>query len=77
MQFHHINPRLVPPTTPTLPHTHTHTHLAPPQLVEISGLPFGLASDMLRYSGMTSYPFKGMLVGSANRWQPGSQAGLL
>ena len=27
---------------------------------------------MLRYSGMTSYPFKGMLVGSANRWQVAS-----
>merc|ERR1719356_381822 len=38
-------------------------------LVEISGLPFGLASDMLRYSGMTPFHFRGMLFASANRWQ--------
>jgi len=38
-------------------------------LVEISGLPFGLPSDMLRYSGMTPFHFRGMLFASANRWQ--------
>jgi len=48
-------------------------------LVEISGLPFGLTSDMLRYSGMTPFHFRGMLFASANRWQdnlatPGSSA---
>lgn len=38
-------------------------------LVEISGIPFGLNSDMLRYTGMTPFHFRGMLVASANRWQ--------
>jgi hypothetical protein len=44
-------------------------------LVEISGLAFGLGSDMLRYAGVCSaestygcaYPYRGMLVGSAHR----------
>ena len=44
-------------------------------LAEISGLPFGLGSDMLRYSGTCSatstygcaFPYRGMLVGSAHR----------
>jgi hypothetical protein len=38
-------------------------------LLEMSGLPHGLAADLLRYSGMVPAHFKGMLVGSANRWQ--------
>jgi hypothetical protein len=43
-------------------------------LTEISGLPSGLSSDMLRYDtmkhahGMTRYHYRGMLVGSAFRW---------
>lgn len=40
-------------------------------LVEMSGLAFGLTSDMLRYPGMTPYHFKGMLFGESNRWQGG------
>ena len=40
-------------------------------LAEISGIPFGLNSDMLRYTGETSYPYRGMLHASANRWQCG------
>eukprot|EP00927_Polykrikos_kofoidii_P061196 TRINITY_DN56063_c0_g1_i1.p1 TRINITY_DN56063_c0_g1~~TRINITY_DN56063_c0_g1_i1.p1 ORF type:complete len:1048 (-),score=123.99 TRINITY_DN56063_c0_g1_i1:122-3043(-) len=38
-------------------------------LVEISGIPWGLNSDMLRYKGMTPFHFRGMLFGNANRWQ--------
>ncbi len=38
-------------------------------LVEMSGLAFGLTADMLRYDGMTAYPYRGMLVASSNRWQ--------
>lgn len=38
-------------------------------LVEISGIPFGLTSDMLRYAGMTPFHFRGMLFASSNRWQ--------
>jgi len=38
-------------------------------LVEMSGIPFGLNSDMLRYDGMTPFHFRGMLVASSNRWQ--------
>eukprot|EP00747_Dinoflagellata_sp_TGD_P078072 gnl/TRDRNA2_/TRDRNA2_159884_c2_seq1.p1 gnl/TRDRNA2_/TRDRNA2_159884_c2~~gnl/TRDRNA2_/TRDRNA2_159884_c2_seq1.p1 ORF type:complete len:516 (-),score=82.86 gnl/TRDRNA2_/TRDRNA2_159884_c2_seq1:57-1496(-) len=38
-------------------------------LVEISGIPFGLTSDMLRYTGMTPFHFRGALFASANRWQ--------
>ena len=38
-------------------------------LTEISGLPYGLTSDMLRYAGMTPYHYKGLLHASANRWQ--------
>jgi hypothetical protein len=43
-------------------------------LTEISGLPAGISSDMLRYStmhhahGMTRYHYRGMLVGSAFRY---------
>eukprot|EP00755_Sulcionema_specki_P008006 Sspe_Gene.39757::Locus_19166_Transcript_1_1_Confidence_1.000_Length_3163::g.39757::m.39757 len=40
-------------------------------LVEISGIPFGLNADMLRYTGMTPFPYRGMLHASANRWQCG------
>eukprot|EP01060_Flectonema_neradi_P039927 TRINITY_DN8959_c0_g1_i1.p2 TRINITY_DN8959_c0_g1~~TRINITY_DN8959_c0_g1_i1.p2 ORF type:complete len:421 (+),score=46.56 TRINITY_DN8959_c0_g1_i1:1874-3136(+) len=40
-------------------------------LAEISGIPYGLNSDMLRYSGMTPFPYRGMLHASANRWQCG------
>jgi len=40
-------------------------------LTEMSGLPHGLLSDMLRYEGMTPQHFKGMLFASANRWQCG------
>ena len=44
-------------------------------LVEISGLPSGLSADMLRYTtmhaaqGFTRYHYRGMLVGSAFRYQ--------
>lgn len=38
-------------------------------LLEISGLPHGLTADLLRYDGMTPAHFKGMVFGSANRWQ--------
>ena len=44
-------------------------------LVEMSGLPFGLTAEMLRYPGETPYHFKGMLFGSSNRWQGGMDAG--
>lgn len=40
-------------------------------LLEISGVPHGLNSDLLRYSGMVPAHFKGMLFGNANRWQYG------
>ena len=49
-------------------------------LTEISGLPSGLSSDMLRYNtmrhthGFTRYHYRGMLVGSAFRYT-GSHAG--
>jgi hypothetical protein len=38
-------------------------------LMEISGLAFGLPSDMLRYSGMTPMHIRGLAHGSSNRWQ--------
>ena len=38
-------------------------------LAEMSGLPHGLNADLLRYAGQTPAHFKGMLVGSGNRWQ--------
>jgi len=38
-------------------------------LVEISGIAFGLTSDMLRYSGSVPAHYKGFLHGSSNRWQ--------
>eukprot|EP01052_Picozoa_sp_SAG31_P020207 SAG31_NODE_1510_length_8062_cov_4.204194_1_plen_212_part_00 len=38
-------------------------------LMEISGLAFGLPSDMLRYSGMTPMHVRGLAHGSSNRWQ--------
>lgn len=44
-------------------------------LVEISGLPFGLTSDMLRYHGDTPFHFRGMLFASADRWQSKSMPG--
>ena len=39
-------------------------------LAEISGLMFGLAAEMLRYSGMTPMHFRGLAHGMSNRWQP-------
>lgn len=38
-------------------------------LLEISGLPHGLSSDLLRYGGQIPAHFKGMTFGNANRWQ--------
>lgn len=38
-------------------------------LCEMSGLPHGLTNELLRYGGQTPAHFKGMLFGSANRWQ--------
>ena len=44
-------------------------------LVEMSGIPFGLTADMLRYYGMNAFPYRGMLVGSSNRWQSSLDVG--
>ena len=35
----------------------------------MSGIPFGLNADLLRYSGMTPCHFRGFAHASANRWQ--------
>ena len=45
-------------------------HVSPSYwLAEMSGIPHGLNADLLRYAGQTPAHFKGMLVGSGNRWQ--------
>ncbi len=43
--------------------------------IEMSGIPFGVTADMLRYPGETPYHFKGFVHAESNRWQSGQQPG--